>query len=107
MTFEQVCEWEPRLEDVGYCMKAIRDSASEPSFCANIVWYTLVKPRVVALVGFKVPEKRGGLWNLADGTVTGQEDTPPELRSAKAYRVVYRHLYEQLPACRNCRCFNW
>jgi len=105
MTFEQVCEWEPRLEDVDYCMKAIRDRASEPSFCANTVWYTLVKPRVVALVGWKVAEKRGGMWNLGDGTVTGQEDTPPGLRTTNAYDVVYRHLYEQLPACRKCTCF--
>lgn len=104
VTFEQICEWEPRLRDVDQCMKAIRDNMDHSFFCANLIWYTLVKPQLVTLVGWKVPEKRGGIWNLSDNTVMGEEETPPGLRSSEAYCVAYDHLFEQLPACRNCVC---
>ena len=104
ITFDELCEMEPSLCRVDRAMKGIKDDGKEASFCANIIWYELVKPRIRALVGWKVEEKRGGIWNLADGTVEGQEDTPHALRSTEAYALVYHHLYEQLPACRNCMC---
>lgn len=103
ITFETVCEWEPRLVRLDHCVRGIKDTGHDSSFCANLIWYELVKPRLVTLVGWHVPEKRGGLVNLADGTVTGQEETPPGLRSSEAYAVVYDHLYRQLPDCRNCK----
>ncbi len=52
--------------------------------CGNRIWYRLMKPRLVWLVG----------WHA--------EDKHPVLSSAAAYDVAYEFLYDIMPDCREC-----
>jgi hypothetical protein len=85
-TLEQLVALDPRigllLRDAG----RVKDDGGPEGFCANLVFYTRFKPRVMALVG----------WERQDG--------PAELRTPYAYDLVYDAIYEKMPDCRRCLC---
>jgi hypothetical protein len=93
LTFEQLCELEPRLLDLLNEARAIKDNRRKRSFCANQVWYGWrghegFKPRLLDLVGFR--RKHDG--------------SDPRLATSRAYDVAYHTIYDALPDCRNCAC---
>lgn len=75
---------EPRLRDLYNEAKAIQDDSNRKVFCANDVWYTRFKPRLLQLVG----------WEVKD----------PRLKTQEAYDTAYEKIYDALPNCRNCWC---
>jgi len=90
VTFDQLCEVEPKLRALWEEARAVKDDKSKPLFCANAFWYGWrpykgFKPRLVRLVG--------------------QFARKPALRTKVAYDVGYQEVYHQLPNCRNCWCF--
>lgn len=84
-TWDQLVSLEPRLAGLLKEADAVRDPGGS-SFCANSVWYTRFKPRLVKLVG----------W--------GAEKQDKVLRSPEAYDLSYEQIYYALPSCRNCMC---
>ena len=82
---------EPRLLYLEKLIKAVDDDGESDSFCANEYWYGFSKPqrgfkaRMLTLVGWQV-------------------ENEALLMSSEAYEAVYKHLYNLLPACRNCNC---
>ncbi|MCL2118008.1 MAG: hypothetical protein FWH27_06225 [Planctomycetaceae bacterium] len=83
ITFDQLCEIEPRLRNLETETKGIQ---AGDDFCANEVWYRLggIKSRLRKLVGNE-----------------GCDSQNPTLRSCDAYHVVYQHLWSILPNCRH------
>jgi hypothetical protein len=90
LSWEALIEAEPRLQALERDVMAVADKGGE-LFCANAIWYGYMdvehgfKERVCQLAG----------WT-ADS---------PQLRTQEAYDLVYERLYDQLPNCRDCRCF--
>lgn len=84
MTFEELCQIEPRLLALYRRAQAVKDDKRKPSFCANRVWYTEFKPELCRLVG----------WEAEN----------PALRTEEAYDLAYDTIYDVLPPCRNCWC---
>ena len=83
ITFDQLCEIEPRLRLLEMEAKSIQ---AGDDFCANEVWYRPggIKSRIVVLVGLE--------------GCCSKNDT---LCSSEAYDVVYQHLWAILPDCRH------
>lgn len=82
---------EPRLLDLYAEASAVKDDKTEPSFCANEVFYGYhglrgFKRRISALVG----------WDA--------ESNHPALVCSTAYDTAYQTIYEALPDCRDCIC---
>lgn len=67
-------------------IKYEKDDKSKNWYCANRVWYDRYKERVIQAVGWE------------------SRDRNPDLHTSDAYDIVYRHLYDLLPPCRNCNC---
>jgi hypothetical protein len=63
--------------------------ARRRNFCANTVWYSQFKPRLLWLVGWE------------------RRDKHPVLSSAEAYDLAYETIYQALPDCKRCLCFSW
>jgi hypothetical protein len=85
MNWSHIARVEPRLQNLLYEIKAVKDDKSKPSFCANAVWYgDGFRKRCIRLVGWKSDK--------------------PILRTQQAYDLVYDKLYSALPDCRNCAC---
>ena len=82
VTFEQLCEQEPRLLTLEQEIRTLR--ADSPHWCANRVWYRDFEDRFNALVGWYA-------WN-------------PALKSDLAYNVAFHNLYRLMPPCRDCAC---
>jgi hypothetical protein len=87
LTFQQICELEPRVKALFGEAKAVHDDRSQKSFCANDVWFG-IRSRLVKLVGF---EELNPQIN-------------PQLTSSAVYDTVLNTIYEVLPPCRNCGC---
>lgn len=93
MTFDRLCELEPKLKSLADEASATRDDGTKEAFCANAIWYGYfghpgIKPRLLLLVG----------WERPDG--------PDELLTTEAYDVAYDTIYNMLPDCRGeCGCF--
>src|SRR5215467_6291400 len=90
LTWERLCELEPRLLALHRRAKAIKDDERKPWFCANDVWYGRgsnegLKEELRNLVGWR---RKGH----------------PILGSSEAYDVAYDTVYDVLPPCRNCGC---
>lgn len=81
--WEALVEIEPLLEGLRDQAKAVTDDGGK-SFCANLEWYSELKPQLVELVGFEASKK--------------------QLRSMNAYDLAYDVVYNELPNCRNCIC---
>ena len=91
LTWQDLCEIEPRLQDLLSEVKRIKDDKNEPYFCANEFWYGYhgrpsIKAKMSALVGWTAP---------------GQD---PRLKTTQAYDVALQTLYNALPNCRDCNC---
>ena len=85
LTFQQICDLEPRVRALFDEAKAVTDDPSEVSFCANTVWHRQgFKKRVSALVGY--------------------DAINPQLAGDQAYDCAYQTIYAVLPVCRNCGC---
>ena len=84
MTWKRIIRIEPNLGRLYKEAKAIRDDKTQPSFCANRIWYEEFKPRLLWLVGWECRKK--------------------ELRSMEAYDIAYDKIYKALPYCRECIC---
>lgn len=85
LTWREIARIEPRLGELLKEIRAERDSGG-PAYCANEVWYTRYKPRLVDLVG----------W--------GADSDNELMRTSAAYDLAYSKLYDVLPPCRNCWC---
>lgn len=90
LSWERICEIEPRLKVAEREILRIADKGGK-AFCANAVWYGYGDPDF----SFKERVVRYAGWEAEE----------PRLRSNAAYDIAYEHLYELLPACRNCWCF--
>ena len=95
LTFEGLCELEPRLRALYNEVSAIKDDGSKPYFCANHTWDewneetgNSFKGRVAELVGYRRKEH-------------------PVLGTSRAYRVAYHTIYDALPDCRSCVCWGF
>ncbi|HPA14894.1 MAG TPA: hypothetical protein PKV75_06440 [Desulfobacterales bacterium] len=73
MTFQEMCEIDPRLKDLERDILKFRDARRRVK---NIDWYHCFKPRLSMLVGF--------------------DAKTPMLSSCECYDVAYRHLYDLL-----------
>ena len=80
--FARFLEIEPRLRGLLHEIACIVPGGE--CFCANLVWYEQIKPRLAELVGWDATKK--------------------ELRTSFAYDVATNRLYERMPECRNCNC---
>jgi hypothetical protein len=89
ITFEQLCELEPRLAELAAQVRAER---RQRGYCGDARWYSYFKPQMAALVGFNAQRRDDAL-----------------LRSPQAYDTALDHLYyELLPRCRHRGpCPNW
>jgi len=76
MTWEEIIRIDHRL---GMMYEMAKGMKRHEGFCANKVWYTIYKPRLVQLVG----------WSAAK----------EELRNSEAYDIAYRKIYDALPDC--------
>lgn len=90
ITWSECVFIEPRLLDVERQIKEVKDTGGK-GFCANSVWYGLTdypnfREYVYQLVG----------WECCN--------TDKRIRTSEAFDVVYKHLYDLLPPCRNCLC---
>lgn len=82
VTFEQLCEHEPRLRTLEQEIQNLQ--ADSPHWCANNVWYRDFEGRFNFLVG----------WHAVN----------PVLNSEVAYNVAFGHLYGLMPPCKDCAC---
>jgi hypothetical protein len=78
MTWDALVAAEPQLAELH---RRASEVSAGPDFCANRVWYDVLKPELVRLVGWEAER--------------------PELRDPAAYDLAYTKLYEQLPDCRH------
>jgi hypothetical protein len=86
-TWNELIKLEPLLAGLLEHAKRVKDDPTRTSFCANDVWYGVLKPELVSLVGWASPNPSGHV-----------------LASSKAYSVAYQKIYDALPPCRNCLC---
>ena len=82
MTWNEIIKIESSL--AALLKEAKKVDGRDKHFCANKVWYSRFKPRLVYLVGFSAR-------NL-------------ELRSSQVYDIAYRKIYNVLPPCKECLC---
>jgi hypothetical protein len=92
ISWKQLIALEPRLLELYREAKATRDDKGKSSFCANHAWYGRrghegFKHRMCELIGY-----------------SRKDD--PVLGSKFAYDVAYHTIYNALPDCRNCICFD-
>lgn len=117
-TFDQLSELEPRLGDLHKMAGVIKDDGNGKGFCANFLWYRLLKRQMYDLVGWGRKEARERAQrerehfdreNPEMAKMFIRLDIPePEgievLDTSEAYSLAYHSIYDQLPDCRNCAC---
>ena len=91
LTWDQLVEREPRLQQLREAIAAVRDDPAEPYCCANEYWFFSHRgpgfvEQLAALVG----------WH--------RRPFDPLLGTSDAYDLAYRTLYDLLPDCRGCVC---
>lgn len=88
LTFEELKKLDPRLAELEASARrvAAAEARKRVRCCGNRAWYTMVKPRLVLLVGHL------------------RRDGHPVLSTSAAYDCVYDALYPLMPACRVCGC---
>lgn len=123
ITFEEICTLEPELRRLHNMAKMIGRRRGK-SFCANRLWYDVLKPRLVTLVGWgrvaSLPESLDDIMD--DDIMTCSAPTLPKpsdvlqvqnlasastdsrLWTPEAYDVAYETIYSALPDCRGCTC---
>ena len=125
ITFDEICTLEPELRRLHNMAKMIGRRRGK-SFCANRIWYDLLKPRLVTLVGWgrvaSLPESledcytfmdRDDIMNLPDPPKRSDmlqvmnmasDSTDSRLWTPEAYELAYETIYSALPDCRGCTC---
>jgi hypothetical protein len=81
LTFEHLAELEPRLELLAEICRNYRKKPLRQPFCANEIWYEILKPQLLRLVG----------WT--------RRPAHDVLSSSDAYDIAYNTLYRHLPDC--------
>lgn len=87
MTFEMIARAEPEIARLYRIAGTIKDDGASKFFCANEVWYHMLKPRLIRVVG----------WER-------ESQEHPFLMTSQAYSIAYGTIYEKLPSCRDCAC---
>ncbi len=87
LTWKKIHRMSPMVRSIEHDIRFVKDDKSKVWFCANKIWYRDFKERVIAAAGWE------------------SRDPNPEMHTQQAYDIVYRHLYEMLPPCRDCICF--
>ena len=95
LTFDRLCQMEPRLASLLQRASEVRDDETAESFCANRTWY-----------GYENLPHEGIKEQLCSLVGSDREDLPQGhvLRSSLAYELAYQTIYNVLPPCRNCSC---
>jgi hypothetical protein len=81
---------EPQLGEIERELDAVKDDGSGPWFCSNFLWLP-VNTRLRLLVGVARLPQPG-------------DEQHPELYDSHSYELVFTHLSQRLPGCRNCGC---
>jgi hypothetical protein len=87
-TLAELVAQEPQIQRLLDEAAAVRDDPEKECFCANILFSTLFKPRLLRLVG----------WNRVE--------RDPVLSTSLAYDLAFDAIYDRLPSCRNCLCLS-
>ena len=124
MTFDEICKAEPKIKRLHRIACMIGRKRGKP-FCANLIWYDLIKPQMHKIVGHarrrrrqeyeawldQHPEikarigKHGFLFLNCfeaikyDTTRPSYVEPIPELETSYAYGLVYSTIYDALPDC--------
>lgn len=77
-SWDALVSMEPRLAEL---YQRAAEVEAGPDFCANRVWYDVLKPELVRLVGWEAERA--------------------EMREPALYDLAYSTIYEQLPDCRH------
>lgn len=78
LTWDKLIEMEPKLNEL---YESAKNEKQTPGYCANRVWFTTLKPKLLALVG----------WD--------REEDHNQLCTDEAYDIAYETIYEALPCC--------
>ena len=101
MTFEQMMDAEPRLKTL-YRAAQMIGRKKVNGFCANLIWYSLFKPQLVKVVGWKRPAPS----EIALRKPVEFVHDPGFLGTSDAYATAYHEIYNALPDCApNCGCW--
>lgn len=98
ISWDEIVAIEPRIESLLRYTTWIIDPGGD-YFCANEIWYNLLKPQMVKLVGW------GREWH--PGIMIGPvviKNAADIMKEGRVYDLVYRKIYDALPGCRNCGC---
>ena len=90
LALDELFRLEPRLRDLENEVDAIRDDGRAPFFCSNFLWLP-VNTRLRGFVGVARTPKPGDADMI-------------ELYDSRAYELVFEHLSQRLPPCRDCGC---
>lgn len=111
MTFEEICRKDSRIREI---YRAVRMIQGGDNFCANSVFFTLVKPLLRQFVGWgrmvnpdhdAAEIKMEGVDD-EDNTPNMMIHDPGPLGTSEAYDVAYQAIYNALPDCsNNCGCY--
>lgn len=110
LTWDRIAEERPLLADTLYVAQHLQRRS--PGFCANRVWYCVLKPIVLRSVGSSAKPVCRGHWQTVGELVAG---TPVKhtdecralwaeqewLLSSAAYDLAYDRIYEALPDCQH------
>ena len=94
LTWDELVTIEPRLKALLMYSTCVKDPGGD-YFCANEIWYNLLKPQMVKLVGW------GREWHPNPIMIKNAADI---MKEGRVYDLVYHKIYDTLPGCRNCGC---
>ena len=110
ITWGAIVHERSRLGDALYTAQSIKRLS--PGFCANRIWYGILKPIVSREVGWgNTPRCRGRVELVAD-ILAGKEPEHTDecrveverqawLQTPRAYDIAYETIYEALPNCQH------
>jgi len=119
ITFEEICDLEPAIRRAYRLAKMIGRRRGQP-FCANALWYDFFKPIVHHVVGYhRRPSEIGEIQDhlsldelihmdeagelrepaFPEITIGTSQSLDSRLKTAMAYDLAYRTIYEALPDC--------
>ena len=112
ITWEDICEAEPRVKALYYTACHVKDCKTDRSFCANYVFLNTFKPIICELVGFcrsrrkKMMKESANDFQFENFFAYTDEIDDEMLSTSIAYDIVYQKIYGALPDCRNCCCIS-
>lgn len=110
ITWEAIVDERPRLGHALYTAQHIKRRS--PGFCANRVWYGILKPIVSREVGWGNKPRCRGHTQLVSEILAGKEPEHTDecraererqawLQTPAAYDVAYETIYDALPNCQH------